>query len=81
MRLRTLSDEANLWRSLDHREHDRGQLYQPFGLEGGQLTVFFRDRDLSDAVGFRYARMSAEHAVLSFTNQVVDSVFTLVTAL
>ena len=70
----TLSDEANLWRSLEHSEHDRGQLYQPFGLEDGRLTVFFRDRDLSDAVGFRYARMSAEQAVLSFTNQVVDSV-------
>ncbi|MBI4226687.1 MAG: hypothetical protein HY600_00270, partial [Candidatus Omnitrophica bacterium] len=50
------TDEAILWKSLDGHP-PRATLYQPYRLAGGDasLTVVFRDRALSDLIGFTYA--------------------------
>lgn len=58
------TDEEVLARSLgswNRRQH----LYQPYavGAPGEQLTVLFRDRELSDAFGFVYAKSAPESAV------------------
>lgn len=68
-----VTDEAQLWKSLGDRAHNRGQLYRPYQLSENGISLFFRDRDLSDAVGFRYARMSTEEAVQSCLGQVKSS--------
>jgi len=50
------TDEGNLWRSLDAVEgggQPRGALYQPWRFDGVDLV--FRDRELSDRIGFSYA--------------------------
>ncbi len=65
-----VTDEAILWRSLGQRDCERGALYQPYRLASADTTLFFRDRDLSDAMGFRYARMQTGHSVDSFLTQV-----------
>ena len=67
-----VTDEAILWRSLGDRVQDRGDLYHPYKVKGIDTTLFFRDRDLSDAMGFRYARMDTKDGVQSFLNQVLE---------
>jgi len=61
------TDEAVLMRSLadGQREHD---LYQPYRalMNGSEIAVFFRDRYLSDLVGFTYSKNPPEIAVESF---------------
>jgi alpha-amylase/alpha-mannosidase (GH57 family) len=49
------SDEGNLWRSFDlaGRGCGRGDLYRPWRFGGVDLV--FRDRELSDRIGFQYA--------------------------
>jgi len=61
------TDAEILARSLDHWRRDE-QLYQPYRVqvEGGDLAVLFRDRDLSDAVGFTYSRNEPAAAVADF---------------
>ena len=59
----TLTDESLLWKSLPG-PHDRCRLYQPYLCDG--LAVFFRDRELSDLIGFEYQRWRAEDAVRHF---------------
>ncbi|MCS6915106.1 MAG: glycoside hydrolase family 57 protein [Myxococcales bacterium] len=54
-----VSDEGNLWRSLG--QAPRHALYRAYRHEG--VPLFFRDRDLSDRIGFRYAQQDAEAAV------------------
>ncbi|MEW6542968.1 MAG: glycoside hydrolase family 57 protein [Nitrospirota bacterium] len=60
----TATDEGVLARSLSgwSRQTD---LYQPYriGPEGEDLTIIFRDRDLSDAFSFVYAKATPESAV------------------
>ncbi|MGB9905868.1 MAG: glycoside hydrolase family 57 protein [Candidatus Saccharicenans sp.] len=58
-----LTDEHLLWKSLDHRP-DLSLLYQPYSCAG--TTVFFRDRELSDLIGFEYHRWPADQAVEDF---------------
>jgi alpha-amylase/alpha-mannosidase (GH57 family) len=55
-----VTDENILWKSLPgvHRPEDR---YRPYDCEG--LTVLFRDRELSDLIGFAYQAWAAEDAV------------------
>lgn len=48
------SDEAVLANSLADGLRDRKQLYQPYQYQG--LPLLFRDRELSDRIGFVYAR-------------------------
>jgi alpha-amylase/alpha-mannosidase (GH57 family) len=49
------TDEGNLWRSLAMlgEPHGRGDLYRAYRHQGVDLV--FRDRDLSDRIGFSYA--------------------------
>lgn len=58
-----LTDEHLLWRSLDHRP-DPSLLYQPYSCDG--TTILFRDRELSDLIGFEYHRWPAGQAVDDF---------------
>ncbi|TLY21699.1 MAG: glycoside hydrolase, partial [Nitrospirae bacterium] len=61
------TDEGILARSLDLWRRDE-QLYQPYRVqvEGAELAVLFRDRDLSDAVSFTYSRNEPAAAVADF---------------
>lgn len=57
------TDEGNLWRSLDllGDGYGRGDLYRVY--RHGGVDVVFRDRELSDKIGFAYAHGSAEAGV------------------
>jgi alpha-amylase/alpha-mannosidase (GH57 family) len=55
------SDEGNLWRSFDAEPHGRGDLFRAYCYGGVDLV--FRDRELSDKIGFHYARLDADRAV------------------
>ena len=68
-----VTDEAQLWKSLGASATSRSQLYRPYRLKPEGVSLFFRDRDLSDAVGFRYARMNTDEAVQSCVNQIKDA--------
>lgn len=62
------SDEGNLQRSLamQHEGWDRmGMLYRPYrvGRDGEEVSIVFRDRDLSDAFGFAYHKTLGHLAV------------------
>jgi alpha-amylase/alpha-mannosidase (GH57 family) len=63
----TATDEWILARSLDHWRRDE-HLFQPYRVqvEGGDLAVLFRDRDLSDAVSFTYSRNEPTASVADF---------------
>ncbi len=54
------SDEGNLWRSLK-QVRSLDDLYRPWHFQGVDLV--FRDRELSDRIGFRYAFSEPETAV------------------
>lgn len=47
-----ITDENILWKSLG-RDRDEAALARPYDCDG--LTVFFRDRELSDLIGFTYS--------------------------
>jgi alpha-amylase/alpha-mannosidase (GH57 family) len=59
------SDEGVLLKSIDA---PRSAIYQPYVFRGVRLV--FRDHEISDAVGFRYAQMSAHDAVRDFMRRV-----------
>ena len=63
-----VADEAILFKSLKKKKRDSALLYQPHILkrEEGQLHIVFRDRNLSDLIGFIYHRQSAKDAVNDF---------------
>ncbi|MBM3310054.1 MAG: hypothetical protein FJY80_00945 [Candidatus Aminicenantes bacterium] len=61
-----VTDENVLWRSLG-RAADRKRLYAPSRSEN--LTLFFRDRELSDVIGFEYHRWNARDAVADFLSR------------
>ncbi|OQX89949.1 MAG: hypothetical protein B6D65_00525 [candidate division Zixibacteria bacterium 4484_93] len=69
-----ITDEGILRRSLAltrgtaTRIWSPGQLYQPYSIyRGGRLFhIFFRDRKLSDKIGFEYANLPADVAVSDF---------------
>ncbi len=56
----TMTDEHLLWKSLDHRPQLK-LLYQPYECAG--VKIIFRDRELSDLIGFEYHRWPAAEAV------------------
>ena len=62
------SDEGVLWASLPESGRQRLNLYQPWvhPTPAGPMTLLFRDRELSDRVGFVYARWGAREAVEDF---------------
>lgn len=53
------TDEGILFRSLP-KPANRNRLFQPFRVvhQGRELSVVFRDRNLSDLIGFTYAKQS-----------------------
>jgi alpha-amylase/alpha-mannosidase (GH57 family) len=58
-----LTDENVLWKSRP-RLHAPADLFRPYLAES--LTVFFRDRELSDLLSFEYQKWPAEAAVADF---------------
>jgi alpha-amylase/alpha-mannosidase (GH57 family) len=63
-----VTDEAILFKSLKKKKRDTKLLYQPHLLERkeGSLNIVFRDRNLSDLIGFVYHSWKAENAVDDF---------------
>jgi len=62
-----VTDEAILFRSINKRRSAE-LLYQPYKLEReeGVLNIVFRDRNLSDLIGFIYHKWDEKHAVDDF---------------
>lgn len=63
-----VADEAILFKSLKKKKRDTRLLYQPYLLkrEDGNLNIVFRDRNLSDLIGFVYHSYKTEEAVDDF---------------
>jgi len=63
-----VTDEAVLFRSLKMKKRDSRLLYQPHVLKrrDGELFAVFRDRGLSDLIGFTYPNWDADDAVDDF---------------
>ncbi len=67
------SDEGVLLRSLPDGASRLRSLYRPWRVDagsGGELRMLFRDRSLSDVIGFTYAKVAAHHAAQDFTTHV-----------
>ncbi|MFA6349357.1 MAG: glycoside hydrolase family 57 protein [Candidatus Omnitrophota bacterium] len=60
-----VTDEAILFKSLNKKKRDTSLLYQPHLLkrEEGELSIIFRDRNLSDLIGFVYYNWTPKAAV------------------
>jgi alpha-amylase/alpha-mannosidase (GH57 family) len=69
-----VTDEAILFKSLKLKRRDTRLLYRPFALkrEGGTLNIVFRDRNLSDLIGFVYHKYKAADAVNDFMRHLED---------
>ena len=65
----TATDESILLRSLTNAVRER-DLYQPYkaSYNGHEISIFFRDRYLSDLIGFTYSKNPADLAVENLTN-------------
>ncbi|MFH1458682.1 MAG: glycoside hydrolase family 57 protein [Candidatus Omnitrophota bacterium] len=63
-----VTDEAILFKSLKMRKRNTKLLYQPHRLKRkeGELTIIFRDRNLSDIISFVYQAWKPEVAVADF---------------
>jgi len=64
-----VTDEALLFKSLKLKKRDPRLVYQPHLLErkdAGGLNIVFRDRNLSDLLGFVYYNWNAKDAVADF---------------
>jgi len=63
-----VTDEAILFKSLKLKKRDTKLLYQAHLLKRkeGDLNIVFRDRNLSDLIGFSYANMKEADAVNNF---------------
>lgn len=66
----TATDEGILLRELPREP--RLALYHPYrvGTTAGDIAIIFRDRWLSDAIGFQYASMTTDDAVSEFMGHV-----------
>ena len=69
------SDEGILARSLPHwqRNRDLYRIYQA-GPEGDDVSMAFRDRELSDAIGFVYSKNTPESAAEDLQRRIGDIV-------
>ncbi|MBN1946138.1 MAG: hypothetical protein JW797_10705 [Bradymonadales bacterium] len=63
------SDEHVLLQSKLDGPADRAEIYQPFWSGSPPISLFFRDHELSDLIGFSYSRIEAQQAVRDFTNR------------
>jgi len=63
-----VADEAILFKSVKLKKRDTKLLYQPHLLKrkAGQLNIVFRDRNLSDLIGFSYHKLKEADAVNDF---------------
>lgn len=63
-----VTDEAILFKSLKAKKRNPRSLYKPYTIktEEGSLNIIFRDRMLSDLIGFVYHRWNAQEAVDDF---------------
>lgn len=72
------TDEGILARSIEAAGHggwDRSaDLYRPYrvGQSGEEMTIVFRDREISDAFGFVYAKTAPDSAVENVLQRIVD---------
>jgi alpha-amylase/alpha-mannosidase (GH57 family) len=67
------SDEGVLLHSLDGSATRLRSLYRPWRVAaaaGGELRMLFRDRSLSDVIGFTYAKVPAREAANDFVANV-----------
>ena len=69
-----VTDEAILFKSLKKKKRETRLLYQPHLLKrkNGALNVVFRDRNLSDLIGFVYHNLTAEAAATDFMKHLQD---------
>lgn len=67
-----VADEAILFKSLKLKKREPALLYQPHLLkrEEGDLNIVFRDRNLSDLLGFVYQRWEPKAAVDDFMKHI-----------
>ena len=65
------SDQGNLERSERATEVTGPLHHRPWGI--GELSMLFRDRDLSDAIGFRYARSDPEAAAQELVRRINEA--------
>jgi len=63
------TDENVLWKSLKE-PCDRKHLFRPYAAEG--LSLFFRDRELSDLLSFEYKKWPAAEAVSDFLRRLEE---------
>lgn len=63
-----VTDEGLLFKSLRRKKRDTCLLYQPhlISREGAKIAIIFRDRNLSDLIGFSYYNWKTESAVDDF---------------
>jgi alpha-amylase/alpha-mannosidase (GH57 family) len=61
------SDEDVLLKSLPPARHPRAALYRPYRAEG--LSIVFRDRTLSDSIGFQYQHWDPRDAADDFAGR------------
>jgi hypothetical protein len=69
------SDEGVLLLSLPPETTRTGAVYRPWRVaagDGRELKMLFRDRSLSDLIGFNYARAAADEAAVDFTDRVEE---------
>lgn len=60
------TDEGILRQSLGAESVRPEELYAPWSLEKGDMTILFRDTTLSDRIGFEYSRWPTKEAVEDF---------------
>jgi len=68
------SDEGILLHSLDGSASRLGSLFRPWRVsagEGREVRMLFRDRSLSDVIGFTYAKIPARDAAADFVGNVL----------
>jgi alpha-amylase/alpha-mannosidase (GH57 family) len=74
-----VTDEAILFKSLKVKKRNTKLLYQPHLLKrkDGELNIVFRDRNLSDLIGFNYHGMKETDAVNDFIGHLenIDKAF------
>ncbi|MDD5019714.1 MAG: glycoside hydrolase family 57 protein [Candidatus Omnitrophica bacterium] len=63
-----VTDEAMLWNTVKKVHRDGRLLYRPYAVRSsnGPLTVLFRDKYLSDLIGFEYQHWRSKDAVDNF---------------
>lgn len=67
------TDEEILWRTLK-ASRSASELYRPRRIQrdGQELAIVFRDRELSDLIGFVYSRWNTREAIADFLKRLED---------